>query len=710
MGRSVDCDISLNDNHVSRVHLLVTRRWRQIWIEDKNSSNGTFVNGTRIVQGTPVNVVPTDRIQLGKSEYCMQIDVEAEELVQEPSVELPPEQEEEVIAETVAMPPPQFAQSPFQAEKLLHEAKRKAAQIILEGETQAEKRVQTIYQKAREAQAQAELFYQTRLSEAHKEADAILADFQNQGRELLQSARQMSQELREEVDLYVQGLREKARQDAENLIAETTLEAERIKVEALRQARESAEQESQLLMDNARDEVHRVLEFTRLQVQEVQEKLQVSQTQFTEVSQKLSETETHLQQRTVDLEKTETAYAELQKDMSEFRIREETKLRAHIEAEEQRLKTWSTAEESRVQELVQSAEAKNKDLEEAKRGLETQKNSLEVAVKTLQERQARLSLELKDTEAKKDHLFKEYESQKVFLNEKLEKEKSQMAKSEEQRLEEMRLDTSKKLKKMERDLIEDILRRKNELIRDIHTSVEKEVVRHMPAPQWRDISKGLEAKMMEALEGKVSHISQDAATSAPSQDVLKRRKKEKIQWMSAGLTAGLAIFFVAQILIQKIASDNTPMQTLVQREAQKRKEDLEKRKFNPAQTDELRETYMDAVLYTRNFPGLYGDEEFQQKLYRSISQYMYKTWRVEEEKTIQVLAASRALVKELQDRKAQVHPDFVKEGLQKMRDMELASLSRMKEILGTEVRVDSYRRFERNFYKEETQRRRMASH
>ncbi len=89
--------------------------------------------------------------------------------------------------------------------------------------------MQAIYQKAREGQAQAEFFYQTRMAEAHKEADAILADFQNQGRVLLQEARNMAQELREEVDVYVQGLKEKAKATAEDLVSEATLEAGKIK-------------------------------------------------------------------------------------------------------------------------------------------------------------------------------------------------------------------------------------------------------------------------------------------------------------------------------------------------------------------------------------------------------------------------------------------------------------------------------------------------
>ena len=45
-----------------------------------------------------------------------------------------------------------------------------------------------------------------------------------------------------------------------------------------------------------------------------------------------------------------------------------------------------------------------------------------------------------------------------------------------------------------------------------------------------------------------------------------------------------------------------------------------------------------------------------------------------------------------------------------MRELEKKSLLRMKDVLGSEVRLESYRRFERNYFNEEVQRRRMAQH
>nr|WP_295906221.1 FHA domain-containing protein [uncultured Bdellovibrio sp.] len=715
VGRSIDCDISLNDNHVSRVHLVVSRRWNQIWIEDKNSSNGTFVNGTKIVQGTPVNVVSTDKIQLGRSEYIIVIDLKTEEVAEPVPEPEPASAEEPVLEDTVAMPPPSNA--PFQAEKALHDAKRKAAQIILEGETQAEKRVQAIYQKAREAQAQAEYFYQTRMTEAHKEADAILADYQQQGRNLLQDARNMAQELREEVDMYVQGLKEKAKRDTEDIISEATLAAEKMKTEALEQGRQAAQNEADGMLRGAREEASRILEFAQLQTQETQEKLKSEKEALEKVSTELATTREMLTASINSLEETKATESELQLKIQyeETRIKtlledEATRLKELHDTEDVRLKALYEKEDTRIKERLTEEETRVKEHRGQLQTLTQQNKTLEDAVRSLQEKQAALSMDVRDIEAKKTHLFKEYEAQKIFLNEKLEKEKSAMVKTEEERLEEMRLEMSKRLQKMERDLLDDVIRKKENLIKEIHAAVEKEIVLLMEPTQWRNISASVEEHIKEAVEGRVASLSQSSVTSAKPVDLMKKRKSEKLRWASMGLAMGALAYFVSQVVVEKVSGDQAPMQTLVQNEAKKRQEELEKRRFNPAQAEELKDSYTDAVIYTRNFPDIYTDQQFQQKLYKSASQYLLKTWRVDEDKSIQVLSTATALVKELAEKKGKIHPDFIKEGIEKMRGLETETLARMKDILGSEVRVESFRRFERNFYKEEVQRRRMAQH
>jgi ribosomal protein L37AE/L43A len=55
-------------NSVSRQHARVTRQVDGIYIEDNDSTNGTFVNGTPIIKK---KVTPLDKISLGGPDYCI---------------------------------------------------------------------------------------------------------------------------------------------------------------------------------------------------------------------------------------------------------------------------------------------------------------------------------------------------------------------------------------------------------------------------------------------------------------------------------------------------------------------------------------------------------------------------------------------------------------------------------------------------------------
>jgi len=51
---------------VSRRHARISRRHDQVFIEDLNSLNGTFLNATRLVPELPYPVKAGDQVQLGK--------------------------------------------------------------------------------------------------------------------------------------------------------------------------------------------------------------------------------------------------------------------------------------------------------------------------------------------------------------------------------------------------------------------------------------------------------------------------------------------------------------------------------------------------------------------------------------------------------------------------------------------------------------------
>lgn len=112
IGRSQVCDIQVQHETVSRRHARITVRDRQAWIEDLQSSNGTYVNGRAIRERTPL--ADGDRVHLGKYEIIVEIPVpttEAPTILMTPEESTAPEytdQPTEVLtADTGKVPSPQ---------------------------------------------------------------------------------------------------------------------------------------------------------------------------------------------------------------------------------------------------------------------------------------------------------------------------------------------------------------------------------------------------------------------------------------------------------------------------------------------------------------------------------------------------------------------------------------------------------------------------
>lgn len=64
LGRGNDCDLRLRDINISRHHCLIRTRADGVTLTDLGSSNGTFVNGVRVV--SQMDLKEGDQIRLGE--------------------------------------------------------------------------------------------------------------------------------------------------------------------------------------------------------------------------------------------------------------------------------------------------------------------------------------------------------------------------------------------------------------------------------------------------------------------------------------------------------------------------------------------------------------------------------------------------------------------------------------------------------------------
>lgn len=63
LGRSASSEFTVPDETVSSRHARLSYHHKQWWIEDLNSTNGTFLNDERV--GVPTVIVPGDELRVG---------------------------------------------------------------------------------------------------------------------------------------------------------------------------------------------------------------------------------------------------------------------------------------------------------------------------------------------------------------------------------------------------------------------------------------------------------------------------------------------------------------------------------------------------------------------------------------------------------------------------------------------------------------------
>jgi pSer/pThr/pTyr-binding forkhead associated (FHA) protein len=69
IGRAFDNDVMVDDESVSRHHAYLTIAGGQIRVTDLDSTNGTFVNGRRVIATYALPLLTSDEIQVGETMF-----------------------------------------------------------------------------------------------------------------------------------------------------------------------------------------------------------------------------------------------------------------------------------------------------------------------------------------------------------------------------------------------------------------------------------------------------------------------------------------------------------------------------------------------------------------------------------------------------------------------------------------------------------------
>lgn len=71
IGRDKNCDISITDDTVSSLHARLSYHHNQWWVEDLQSTNGTFLNDERVF--TSIVMISGDELRLGNARLMVSV-------------------------------------------------------------------------------------------------------------------------------------------------------------------------------------------------------------------------------------------------------------------------------------------------------------------------------------------------------------------------------------------------------------------------------------------------------------------------------------------------------------------------------------------------------------------------------------------------------------------------------------------------------------
>jgi pSer/pThr/pTyr-binding forkhead associated (FHA) protein len=137
VGRGPDSGVRLTEGNPSRNHARLILETDGVYIEDLKSTNGTYVNGTRIEKKS--RVFPKDKIRFDTEEYTLR-------------VEAPP-------------PPPDADATKMRAEPIVAESSKSEPGWIRDGNDSAA--AKTVFKTAEELKREREKVAELRKSEAH---------------------------------------------------------------------------------------------------------------------------------------------------------------------------------------------------------------------------------------------------------------------------------------------------------------------------------------------------------------------------------------------------------------------------------------------------------------------------------------------------------------------------------------------------------------
>jgi len=356
-----------------------------------------------------------------------------------------------------------------------------------------------------------------------------------------------------------------------------------------------------------------------------------------------------------------------------------------------------------VSELDQQKVSIEKELNQQR----DEKISLQREIETLREQFDIFQSQIGQKKAELEQLITQYSHSSFEMKEKLEREYRQEQEELRKAIEARELTELKRINQLVDQKIAEFNARREQVSKSLHYQIESMLVSKVEPIVFEEISEKLRMTIDNML---VENFAGASIEQLQDQNIKVGRyfsARFTYTLTATSLILGLSVLPVINFITQQI--NGTTYKERLDAKIQKQKLEYEARRFRPPQVSEWQDSYVDLVIYTEGFTKNYQDENYIKSLNRKLMHYMFSTYRIDEAITVQAIAKILSLVSELDKKFQNIHPDFVEENLEKMRELEASTLQEVESLLGSKVRVEALFKAQRRHFESYGKLNRMAN-
>lgn len=767
VGRSKECGICLEEPSLSRQHIRISWIQGTITLSDLGSSNGSFLNGNKLspFEERPFGI--NDRVRLGNKEIWLSYKILDNQLPQAkadtvlspmakgPTAKIPSfsdfpkdEPKSSFVApkiskkEVIPQNAPRVAAEPLisdpEIESLEKDIERKKQ--ILEREFQE----WVVHQRERKEAEKLKIAEEIEAlrSEKLKDIETRELEFENKYASFKQKESSLEYDYRSRFELL-----EREKQEFEQKKSEILFDAEaQGEIEYQKKYKEA-----QLLLQETEKKAHLILQEAKAEAAEYKKK-----------------SEEHLRQEILRFrEKNESLRQQLDKELVEIKTLAQKEQEGYLhEAKEQARKTLDESEQ-KAQEIIAKALEREKQIqsecdliaEKVKADALVKASALFEDIKKKESDLESIQLKLKKTEEERSLVLKDLEVHRKEI-EKLQKnseelrEKAQALTLAEERRQKVLLecetlrkeaDDYVQLKKAEGDEklktfeieMQQKIQKENEVLSEVKSKIREEIekehrefqelllqkknrfsesltqflqVYSIENPEF-DIKKAKEEDLITFKRAFHENILKEIG--AKSDSVLDPTPQKSFfpRFALAAVSVLFVLLFIPPFLPQPWNERLSVMPNLNVEKSSARfiasLQENRERRVETSRVNQVFESYMVSVLLTNGFAESRKDDDYLKQWYRKAERDFFKKYRLPEEKMIQTLAKETSLIVGLHDLLQEAHPDYFGITYSKMKDLEVKTLSEMKQILGNDQAYQDFletsrQYFTRNKFKEST--------